>query len=127
MKMKKLRLNYVILIMGLILMVSCKDEEKTAEATPQETAETTAETTSEAAGSEEVKVNPAHGLPGHRCDLPVGAPLTASAGSTPNPTPTSQLPSTSVSPIRVDKTPKVNPPHGEPGHDCSKPVGSPLN
>ena len=121
--MKKLRLNYIIIALGLILMVSCKDEEKTAETTPQETAETTAE----AAGSEEeIKVNPAHGLPGHRCDLPVGAPLTASAGSTPNPTPTSQLPSTSVSPIRVDQTPKVNPPHGEPGHDCSVPVGSPL-
>ena len=119
--MKRLKLNYILVAMGLILMISCKDE-KAAEATPQETAETTAE----AAGSEEIKVNPAHGLPGHRCDLPVGAPLTASAGSTANPTPTSQLPSTSVSPIRVDQTPKVNPPHGEPGHDCAVPVGAPL-
>ncbi len=120
--MKKLKINYIIIVLGLILMVSCKDEEKTPEATPQETTETT----TKAAGSEEVKVNPAHGLPGHRCDLPVGAPLTASAGSTPNPTPTSQLPSTSVSPVRVDQSPKVNPPHGEPGHDCAVPVGAPL-
>ncbi|MCC8359655.1 hypothetical protein [Salinimicrobium sediminilitoris] len=121
--MKNLKLNYIIVVLGLILMVSCKDEEKTAEATPQETTETT----SKAEGTEEVQVNPAHGLPGHRCDLPVGAPLNASAGSTPNPTPTSQLPSTSVSPIRVDQTPSVNPAHGEPGHDCSIPVGAPLN
>lgn len=121
--MKKLGLNYIIIALGLILMVSCKDEEKTAETTPQQTSETTAE----AAGSGEVKVNPAHGLPGHRCDLPVGAPLTASTGNTPNSTTTTQTPSTSVSPIRVDQTPKVNPPHGEPGHDCSIPVGSPLN
>lgn len=121
--MKKLKLNYIMILLGLILVVSCKDEEKTPEATPQETSETSAQ----AAGSEEVKVNPAHGLPGHRCDLPVGAPLTASAGSTPNPTPTSQLPSTSVSPVRVDQTPQVNPAHGEPGHDCSIPVGAPLN
>lgn len=121
--MKKLKLNYIIIILGLIFMVSCKDEEKTPEVTPQETAETS----SQAAGNEEIKVNPAHGLPGHRCDLPVGAPLTASAGSTPNPNTTSQLPSTSVSPIRVDQTPSVNPPHGEPGHDCSIAVGAPLN
>ena len=121
--MKNLKLNYIIIVLGLILMVSCKDEETTAEVTPLETAETSAE----AAGTEEVKVNPQHGLPGHRCDLPVGAPLTASAGSTPTPTPTSQLPSTSVSPIRVDQTPSVNPAHGELGHDCAVPVGAPLN
>ena len=121
--MKKLKLNYIIFALGLILVVSCKDEEKTAEATPQETAETT----TKAAGNQEVKVNPAHGLPGHRCDLPVGAPLTSSAGgSTPAPTTTSQPTSTSVSPIRVDQTPQVNPPHGEPGHDCTIPVGAPL-
>lgn len=120
--MKNLKLNYIIIALGVLLMVSCKDEEKATEATAQETAETTAE----AAEGEEVKVNPAHGLPGHRCDLPVGAPLTADAQSSQTTTPASQLPSTSVSPIRVDQTPKVNPPHGEPGHDCSIPVGSPL-
>lgn len=124
--MRKLNFKYIIIALGLVLIVSCKDEEKTAETSPQETSETTAETTAEAAGGEEVKVNPAHGLPGHRCDLPVGAPLTASAGSTLNSTSTNQAPSTSVSPIRVDQTPKVNPPHGEPGHDCAVPVGSPL-
>ena len=123
--MKKLKLNYIIIVLGMILMVSCKDEEKTAEAMP--TPQETSETSTQAAGKAEVTVNPQHGLPGHRCDLPVGAPLTANAGSTPNTSPTSQLPSTSVSPIRVDQTPSVNPPHGEPGHDCAVPVGAPLN
>ncbi|WP_029034394.1 hypothetical protein [Salinimicrobium terrae] len=123
--MKKLKLNYIIIVLGLILVVSCKDEEKTAKAvsTPPETSETS----TQAAGNEEIKVNPAHGLPGHDCAVPVGAPLNETAGNTPNPTPTSQLPSTSVSPIRVDQTPNVNPPHGEPGHDCAVPVGAPLN
>lgn len=118
------KINYIIIALGLILMVSCKDEEKTAEAT---TTQETTETTPQATGTENVNVNPAHGLPGHRCDLPVGAPLDASAGSTPNPTPTSELPSTSVSPIRVDQSPQLNPAHGEPGHDCTIPVGAPLN
>lgn len=118
------KLNLVILTLGLVFMVSCKDEEKQAEtaATPEatEAGTTTTDTT--------VKVNPAHGLPGHRCDLPVGAPLDGSnPGTTQNPTPTSQLPSTSVSPIRVNQTPTVNPPHGEPGHDCAVPVGAPLD
>lgn len=123
--MKNLKLNIVLLAMGLIFMVSCKDEEKTAEATPENTETTNTSTTDQA--NEEVKVNPAHGQPGHRCDLPVGAPLNQTAGSTSNPTPTSDLPSTSVSPVRVDQSPKINPPHGEPGHDCAVPVGEPLD
>lgn len=125
--MKNFKLNYIIIVLGLILMVSCKDEEKTPETETTATTQQTSETGAQATGTEEVKVNPAHGLPGHRCDLPVGAPLTASAGSTPNATQTSQQPSTSVSPIRVDQTPRVNPAHGEPGHDCAVPVGAPLD
>lgn len=116
------KFNLIILAFGLILMTSCKDEEKTAEATPPATeAGTTANET-------EPKLNPAHGLPGHRCELPVGAPLDGSnPATTQNPTPISELPSTSVSPVRVDQTPTVNPPHGEPGHDCAVPVGAPLD
>lgn len=119
------KLNLFVLAIGLTLTVSCNDTEKSAEASKEGTPAAT-ETRTEAANSE-IKVNPAHGLPGHRCDLPVGAPLNETAGSTPNPTPTSQLPSTSVSPVRVNQTPTVNPPHGEPGHDCAVPVGAPLD
>lgn len=121
--MKTKHLNLLVLGLSLIFFVACKDGNESAEPTA---AQTENEVETPVAEEENVKVNPAHGLPGHRCDLPVGAPLTASAGSTQNPTPTSQLPSTSVSPIRVDQTPTVNPPHGEPGHDCTVPVGAKL-
>ncbi|WP_029036271.1 hypothetical protein [Salinimicrobium xinjiangense] len=117
------KLNIIILALGLVFMVSCKDEEKQPKAATQPATEASTTTNDTA-----VTLNPAHGLPGHRCDLPVGAPLDGSnPGETANPTPTSQLPSTSVSPVRVNQTPTVNPPHGEPGHDCAVPVGAPLN
>ena len=35
--------------------------------------------------AEGVKLNPAHGEPGHRCEIPVGAPLDGSATPTPAP------------------------------------------
>lgn len=104
---------------GLLLMMACKDEQKEAVAEPVKVP------TEGKVTEDSIKVNPAHGLPGHRCDLPVGAPLN-SATATTNTTPVSELPSTSVSPIRIDKRPDVNPPHGEPYHDCSIPVGAKL-
>lgn len=71
-------------------------------------------------------MNPPHGQPGHRCDIPVGSPLnskpqtTAPAGTlttTTTPAPASSQPT----------APGMNPPHGQPGHRCDIPVGSPLN
>lgn len=121
--MRTTKLNVMLLALGMFFFVSCKEK---SEDTNPITGEAETEATTKAEETA-LKVNPEHGLPGHRCDLPVGAPLTASAGSTPTPEPTSQLPSTSVSPIRVDQTPSVNPPHGEPGHDCSVPVGAKLD
>lgn len=123
--MRKTKLNLFVVAIGLTLMVSCNDSEKKAEASTEGTPAAT-ETTNNAA-TEEVKVNPAHGLPGHRCDLPVGAPLNGTAANTATPTSTNTTQSTTVSPIRVDQTPSVNPPHGEPGHDCAVPVGAPLD
>ncbi len=89
-------------------------------------------------------MNPAHGQPGHRCDISVGAPL-SSAPSTPAvapqgtgtplntqtistaPTmisaPEAQPPASSVP---VSTAPGMNPPHGQPGHDCAIAVGAPL-
>ena len=55
-------------------------------------------------------LNPEHGLPGHRCDLPVGAPLTVSAETK------------AAAPAK----PKTNPQHGMPGHRCDLAVGAPL-
>ena len=125
--MKKIRLNLLVVAIGLTFAVSCNDGEKQAEASNEATPAATENTTG-TTSNEEVKVNPAHGQPGHRCDLPVGAPLNGTSAS--NSTPTNnntQTQSTTVSPVRVDQTPTVNPPHGEPGHDCAVPVGAPLD
>ena len=73
--------------------------------------------------SADVKYNPVHGEAGHRCDLPVGAPLANTTSSN-----NSATPEMSTSPVRIQGgAAKKNPPHGEPGHDCSIPVGADLN
>ena len=109
----------LLLLMCTTLFLACKDKEEDVSTENPTTTEK-----AEGVTAEKVKVNPAHGLPGHRCDLPVGAPLTQA--TTPGETSVSQQPSSSVSPIRIDKTPELNPPHGEPYHDCSIPVGAKL-
>jgi hypothetical protein len=77
-------------------------------------------------------LNPKHGLPGHRCDIPEGAPLNQPAANTtpvinttqPAATvPSINLPQQSVSGV----TAMLNPKHGEPGHRCDIAVGAPLN
>ncbi|KIC94233.1 hypothetical protein [Flavihumibacter solisilvae] len=79
-------------------------------------------------------LNPAHGKPGHRCDIAVGAPLNSAARaasavpSAPASTiaaPTAPAISIPAQPVAV--APAVNPSHGQPGHRCDLPVGSPLN
>ena len=96
------------------------------------------------------KLNPPHGEPGHRCEIPVGAPLDSpptgtdankistninntTTKSTSAPTFTMQPPTTpspaatgSGQPAKTLTAPGMNPPHGEPGHDCAIPVGQPL-
>lgn len=68
-------------------------------------------------------LNPAHGQPGHRCDLAVGAPLPATVNST-----TNAVPSATPEPIKpVDTKPALNPAHGQPGHRCDLAVGAPLS
>jgi hypothetical protein len=69
-------------------------------------------------------LNPAHGLPNHRCDIPVGAPLSTpitKSGVQQQPV---QTVTTQASPVVTP--PGMNPPHGQPGHDCSVEVGKPL-
>ncbi|MDH6251841.1 hypothetical protein M2347_001568 [Chryseobacterium sp. H1D6B] len=85
-------------------------------------------------------MNPPHGDPGHRCDIPVGQPLNnqpAQASPAINtPSTAIQIDPNSVSPgkIMIDNNgkqvktaPGMNPPHGEPGHRCDIQVGQPLN
>ena len=72
------------------------------------------------------QLNPPHGEPGHDCAIPVGAPLDGS-GSAGNNT-MMPTPAPAPMPVADPVTGKgmLNPAHGEPGHDCAVPVGSPL-
>lgn len=89
-------------------------------------------------------LNPPHGEPGHRCEIPVGAPLDSEPGSyvepnltvTPTTPPPAANPLNTPPPAQVDYdkslTPAqmlakgLNPPHGEAGHKCEIAVGAPL-
>ncbi len=101
-------------------------------------------------------LNPAHGEPGHRCDIAVGAPLDSPPGDGKDPKPITidpsgannqtspqiqmqpqspqgqggpqiQMQPQSGSQTPVTTAPGTNPPHGEPGHRCEIAVGAPLN
>lgn len=94
-------------------------------------------------------INPAHGLPGHRCDIAVGAPLNSAPSAPGAPSALGTPPALGrTSPIlggpRVPVSPSLpgvapsfntqtagtapgmNPAHGQPGHDCAIAVGAPL-
>lgn len=77
-----------------------------------------------------VAVNPAHGMPGHRCDIAVGAPLNSPANAN-GPAPVQIQTAPTNAPL-MQQVPanaagiKLNPPHGQPGHDCTIEVGKPL-
>jgi hypothetical protein len=66
-------------------------------------------------------VNPAHGQPGHRCDIQVGAPLNGTAA-----TASPSVFETADKAAVTNSTANVNPAHGQPGHRCDIAVGSPL-
>lgn len=77
-------------------------------------------------------VNPPHGQPGHDCAVAVGAPLPnakgdapASSGSSPMGG-QSPIVETQIVPSPDQPNIKMNPPHGQPGHDCAVAVGAPL-
>lgn len=85
-------------------------------------------------------LNPAHGQPGHRCDLAVGAPLTGTAPGTTQPAAqvqtttapaTNQITPAPVPQLTLPAASKgakgVNPAHGQPGHRCDIAVGAPLS
>ncbi|WP_125719023.1 hypothetical protein [Flavobacterium ustbae] len=79
-------------------------------------------------------INPAHGQPGHRCDIAVGAPLNSAppqqgqAATQTGQTVKVGQPQVVTTTTVPAKTPKgMNPPHGQPGHRCDIPVGAPLN
>jgi len=125
----------------LALVVSCSPAKNDSQQTPQvpvlpqnqeqpnvvdpeapatETSEATNPVASEENNSQ-VTINPPHGEPGHRCEIPVGAPLNS------QPTNTTQQVTGNPSPSTNNAGVMINPPHGEPGHRCEIPVGAPLN
>jgi hypothetical protein len=82
-------------------------------------------------------LNPEHGMPGHRCDISVGAPLNSPPGNSSKPTVQTTTAAPAPAPVMAPApaassaptpgvTGKVNPPHGQPGHDCAIAVGAPL-
>lgn len=114
------------------LFIACKDKESTAEQTTEAVQEASLEQKKNAlnnvvpannansnSNSAAGGMNPAHGQPGHRCDIAVGAPLNG-ASATPSATPV-QANST---PVKVGEG--LNPAHGQPGHRCDIKVGDPL-
>jgi hypothetical protein len=74
-------------------------------------------------------MNPAHGQPGHRCDIAVGAPLNSKpAAAKPAAATPAIQPAIAQQPAPVTPTaPGMNPAHGQPGHRCEIAVGAPLN
>ena len=92
--------------------------------------------TASAGGAQGVMLNPPHGEPGHRCDIPVGAPL----NSKPAAQPAAAQPQVTQQQIVIDPqqaqqhtgttepgfSGKPNPPHGQPGHRCDIAVGAIL-
>ena len=83
-------------------------------------------------------MNPAHGQPGHRCEIPVGAPLNSTPAAKSQPvtitpqsmqTKATQAPAIlnpAQAPAPVVTAPGMNPPHGQDGHRCDISVGAPL-
>ena len=85
-------------------------------------------------------MNPPHGQPGHRCEIPVGAPLNSKPAANkqqqttqvvnqkPVEKPVMNVNSNNGAATIVGTTtpPGMNPPHGQEGHRCDVAVGAPL-
>ena len=161
--------NYLIAVSSLFLLslTACKDTGKepsnitidgaateqpantapeatpATETTPVQNAATPVASTPAASnqGAAASGINPAHGQPGHRCDIPVGAPLSTPAGGGSMQGSATPAASSQGQPFLVNdqakgrimqeqgqstSSGKINPPHGQPGHRCDIQVGQPL-
>ena len=78
------------------------------------------------------RLNPEHGMPNHRCDIQVGAPLNSPAGKPAPQAVTTPVQQTLPGAPSILNAPTsntavgMNPPHGQPGHKCDVAVGAPL-
>lgn len=143
----KTKISLSVVVLSAIISISCKKElepqesstaiRTTETANPNKTATTTSvqQTITQpntATQNTTAGLNPAHGQPGHRCDIAVGAPLNSKAGTQPTQVNPSgqpiQIQNQAIATTQPVKTAKgMNPPHGQPGHRCDIPVGAPLN
>ncbi len=127
----------LFLLIATPLFVACKDKTESTEQAPETVQEATLDQKkqmldnavpgSNSNSGDVAGLNPAHGQPGHRCDIPVGAPLDGSpAKSTAMPAQGNNLiqNQTNAAPVKVADG--LNPPHGQPGHRCDIKVGDPL-
>lgn len=122
-------LLFSVLVAGP-LFISCKDNASPVEQSSEKVEEATLEqkkqmldnvvptNNSNSNSGNTAGLNPEHGQPGHRCEIPVGAPLNGNAGTP------------AATPIQANAAPAggngLNPAHGQPGHRCDIKVGDPL-
>jgi hypothetical protein len=136
--LKITQMNSVKLIAAALLLsftISCANDGGEDATTP--TNDTTAKklappaSATAPATNTSVALNPAHGQPGHRCDIAVGAPLNSAPAPTVAPAnqpPMVAQPAPTTMPAPSGSgTGAKNPAHGQPGHRCDIAVGAPLN
>ncbi len=128
----------LVLLIATPLFIACKDKEATAEQTAESVQEATLEQkkqmlnnvvpNSSSTSGDMAALNPEHGQPGHRCDIPVGAPLNGGNAAKPVVTPVqgNNLIQNQPGATPVKVADGLNPPHGQPGHRCDIKVGDPL-
>lgn len=142
------RLKYVVLLMAISFLTACgSKDEKTTPDVPASNAPTAPApsqpmpangSVNPVPASASTALNPAHGQPGHRCDIAVGAPLNSPAAQpapavTPVQTapvqsaPSNELLPRKATPVNGVSATGLNPAHGQPGHRCDIAVGAPLN
>lgn len=121
-----------LFLIAVPFIYSCKEKTppKTVDSATESPATNNGTPTGNAVFSNDATaLNPAHGQPGHRCDIKVGEPLNTPSSKSLNTNSNQQSPvilDNSAVPAGEKGSGKINPAHGQPGHVCGVPVGSPL-
>ncbi len=125
----------VLIFISTALLMSCKDKDQVSEIKTNTVQEATLEqkkqalenfaptSTTTVSSNGDLAINPAHGQPGHRCEIPVGAPLNGSGKTNSAPVQTEMNKAKTPAPTSGSG---INPAHGQPGHRCDIKVGDPL-
>jgi len=116
-----MRKIYYVFIAGTLLfgISSCNDKNEKGNEIEVEEGNVSVASDKNVNTHQEVALNPPHGEPGHRCEIPVGQPLPNGSDM--------EASTNGNSTSNKNNEVKLNPPHGEPGHRCEIPVGQPLS